>query len=67
MLPGVPGDETEGGGSSASDHHDMVEMHAKALIGAVKRGDAKSVADAFRAMKSACEQEGYGDTDDNYG
>jgi hypothetical protein len=43
-----------------------LEMHAGAFASAVKRGDKKAIANAFRAMKQACEAEGYedGGTDD---
>jgi hypothetical protein len=52
----------------ASSGSDELEMHAKTFINATKRGDAKAVATAFRAMKQACESEGYDDaTDDNFG
>lgn len=60
-LPGGPPDE---GGSPDGDSE--LEMHAGTFASAVKRGDKKAIANAFRAMKQACESESYGDdaTDD---
>lgn len=60
-MPGLPapGPESspspEGGGSSE------LEMHAGTFAKAVQRGDKKAIATAFRAMKQACDAEGYDD------
>ncbi len=69
-MPGLPTmeDRKEGGEppSGDSDADDMVAVHAGALMSAIKRGDRKAVANAFRAMKSACEED-YGSPDDQLG
>lgn len=66
-MPELPGVDKGSPVEPESDSDDMVEVHAKALIGALGRKDPKAVANAFRAMKSACEEEYGGPPDDILG
>lgn len=56
---GLPMDEPSPKGEGSSSGGSELETHAGAFLSAMKRGDKKALAEAFRAMKDACDAEGY--------
>ena len=62
-MPG-PGDDPV---ASSPGSGSELELHAKALSRAIKPDDARGIANAFRALKKACDEENDdAGTDDYY-